>query len=142
VEKCQICDNPNLENVLFLGYLPAVNTMYTVGERLHEQPSYPTQILYCPQCYLVQLGLIVDAKILFHPQYPYTSSTTKILRDNFAELYLESKTIINLNKFNLIVDIGSNDGNLLSNFKENHRVLGITPEKIGNIAIERGIPPE
>jgi hypothetical protein len=40
----------------------------------------------------------------------------------------------------LIVDIGSNDGNLLINFKDNHRVLGITPEEIGKIAIERGIP--
>jgi hypothetical protein len=38
------------------------------------------------------------------------------------------------------VDIGSNDGNLLSNFKDHHRVLGITPEEIGRIAIERGIP--
>jgi len=39
-----------------------------------------------------------------------------------------------------VVDIGSNDGNLLINFKGNHRVLGITPEDIGNLAIERGIP--
>src|SRR3989338_5594215 len=34
----------------------------------------------------------------------------------------------------------NNDGNLLSNFKDNHKVLGITPEDIGKIAIERGIP--
>ena len=31
-------------------------------------------------------------------------------------------------------------GNLLSNFKSNHKVLGITPEEIGKIAIEKGIP--
>jgi hypothetical protein len=29
---------------------------------------------------------------------------------------------------------------LLENFKDNHRVLGVTPEKIGKIAIQRGIP--
>jgi hypothetical protein len=29
---------------------------------------------------------------------------------------------------------------LLSNFKDNHNVLGITPEDIGKIAVERGIP--
>ena len=40
----------------------------------------------------------------------------------------------------MIVDVGSNDGNLLSNFQKNHRVLGVTPEKIGKIAIKRGIP--
>ena len=40
----------------------------------------------------------------------------------------------------MIIDIGSNDGNLLSNFKNHHRVLGVTPEKIGKLAIKKGIP--
>ncbi len=140
VEKCQVCENPKLEPILFLGYLPPVNTLHPIGQRPHEQPSYPAQMLLCEKCGLAQLGLIVDPKILFPPEYPYTSSTTKILRDNFAELYAECKTIIPLGKNDLIVDIGSNDGNLLSNFKDNHRVLGITPEEIGKIAKERGIP--
>ena len=47
---------------------------------------------------------------------------------------------IHLEKNDLIVDVGSNDGNLLSNFKDNHKVLGVTPEKIGKIAIKKGIP--
>ncbi len=140
VERCQVCDYSNLEPILFLGYLPPVNSVHPIGQKPHEQPSYPAQLLYCPQCNLVQLGLIVDPKILFPSEYPYTSSTTKILRENFAELYHECKTIVNLSHDDLVVDIGSNDGNLLSNFKSNHRVLGITPEDIGKIAIERGIP--
>lgn len=140
VERCQVCDHPQLEPVLFLGYLPPVNKMERIGEKPHEQASYPAQLLYCPRCQLVQLGLIVDAQILFPPEYPYTSSTTKILRENFAELSRECKTRIDFGPADLIVDIGSNDGNLLSNFQKDHRVLGITPEEIGKIAIERGIP--
>ncbi len=140
VEQCQVCDYADLEPVLFLGYLPPVNQMHPIGARPCEQPSYPAQLLYCPRCHLVQIGLIVDPGILFLPGYPYTSSTTKILRENFAELYRECKTVIDLGADDLIVDIGSNDGNLLSNFKDGHRVQGITPEQIGNIAIERGIP--
>lgn len=140
VEKCQVCDYPDPEPVLFLGYLPPVNKMHDIGERPHEQPGYPAQLLHCPRCHLVQLGLIVDPKILFPSSYPYTSSTTKILRDNFAELYRECRVLFDLKKDDMVIDIGSNDGNLLSNFKDNHRVLGITPEEIGKIAIERGIP--
>jgi len=140
VEKCQICDNTDLESIIFLGYLPPVNKMNIIGDKPHEQPSYPAELLYCPKCHLVQLGLVVDAKVLFPAEYPYTSSTTKILRDNFAELYTECSEIIDIDKEDLVVDIGSNDGNLLSNFKDAHRVLGITPEDIGKIAIERGIP--
>lgn len=140
VERCQVCDNASLDPVLFLGYLPPVNKMRPIGSKPCEEVRYPAQMLYCPRCHLVQLGLIVDAAILFPPEYPYTSSTTKILRDNFAELYKECVTIIDLKRDDLVVDIGSNDGNLLSNFKDGHKVLGVTPEDIGKIAIERGIP--
>ena len=140
VERCQICANSSLEPILFLGYLPPVNRMNPIGEKPREQSSYPAQLLYCPQCHLVQLGLIVDPQVLFPTEYPYTSSTTKILRENFAELYGECKTVVELGTNDLVVDIGSNDGNLLANFKDHHRVLGITPERIGEIAIERGVP--
>jgi len=67
VEKCQVCDNKELEPILFLGYLPPVNQMREIGEKPHEQPSYPAQLLYCQNCHLVQLGLIVNPKILFPP---------------------------------------------------------------------------
>ncbi len=140
VGHCQICGNVELEPILFLGYLPPVNKMHKIGDKPGEQNSYPAQLLYCPRCHLVQLGLIVDSGILFPPEYPYTSSTTKILRDNFAELYKECTNLIGLKPNDLVVDIGSNDGNLLSNFKDFHKVLGVTPEEIGKIAIQRGIP--
>ena len=140
VENCQICGNHKLEPIIFLGYLPPVNQLHKIGENPKEEPSYPAQLLHCEKCNLVQLGLIVDPKVLFPKEYPYTSSTTKILRDNFAELYKECKTTLNLEKDDLVIDIGSNDGNLLSNFKDNHKVLGVTPEELGKIAIERGIP--
>lgn len=140
VKKCQVCDYPDLEQVLFLGYMPPVNKMPPVKKRPEQQPAYPAAVLYCPRCQLVQLGLIVDPKVLFPAEYPYTSGTTKILRDNFSELYKECSSLIPLSAKDLIVDIGSNDGTLLSNFSSSHRVQGITPEEIGRLAVERGIP--
>lgn len=139
VKSCQICDFGNFEPILFLGYLPPVNTMPKIGTRPAEQPAYPAQWLYCPRCHLVQLGLIVDPQILFPKDYPYTSSTTKVLRENFAELYQECRQLIDFGPNDLVIDIGSNDGNLLNNFKVNHRVLGITPEDVGKLAIKNGI---
>lgn len=139
VERCQICDFGKLTSILFLGFLPPVNKMQNIGDRPSEQPSYPAQWLYCPKCNLVQLGLIVDPQILFPPEYPYTSSTTKVLRENFGELSRECQRFIGLKSDDLVVDIGSNDGNLLSNFKDKCRVLGVTPEEIGKLAQEKGI---
>lgn len=141
VECCQICGNSRLETMLSLGYMPPVNQMVRIGEVPRQQPWFPTTILYCGECELVQLGLAVDPVIIFPPEYPYTSGMTRILRENFAELHAESKAMLNLGPDDLVIDIGSNDGTLLSNFKAGgHRVLGIEPTDVGHIANERGIP--
>jgi hypothetical protein len=140
VERCQICDSTELGSVLFIGYLPPVNTMPPIGSRPAEQPAYPAELLHCNNCGLVQIGLIVDPAILFPPTYPYTSGTTKILRDNFAQLSREVAERYPLKKSELIVDIGSNDGTLLSNFTQHARVFGIEPTNAAKLAVQHGIP--
>jgi hypothetical protein len=139
VECCQVCGHAPLTRVLSLGYMPPVNQMVAIGEVPRQQPWFPTDLLHCAQCDLVQLGLAVDPVIIFPPEYPYTSGTTKLLRDNFAELYAEASALLKLAPRDLVIDIGSNDGTLLSNFK-NHRILGIEPTEVGKIANGRGIP--
>src|SRR5437763_11302636 len=130
VECCQVCGHAPLSQVLSLGYMPPVNQMVAVGEVPRQQPWFPTELLYCAACELVQLGLAVDPAIIFPPEYPYTSGTTKLLRDNFADLYAEAAAMLRLTPRpyppplaverkggDLVIDIGSNDGTLLSNFK-------------------------
>jgi hypothetical protein len=141
VERCQVCDSDELAGVLFLGYLPPVNQMWPIERRPAEQSAYPALLLRCPRCRLVQLGLVVDPAILFPPEYPYSSGTTKILRENFAELCRESSARLDLKPGDLIVDVGSNDGTLLSNFQQaGLRVRGIEPTQMGALAQSRGIP--
>jgi hypothetical protein len=141
IECCQVCGHDGLQTVLSLGYMPPVNQMVPVGQVERQQPWFPTSLLHCPKCELVQLGLAVDPVIIFPPEYPYTSGMTRILRDNFAELYAESSKMLALSKDDLVVDIGSNDGTLIANFqKGGHRILGIEPTDVSKIANERGIP--
>jgi len=140
VSRCQVCNSSRLDPVIFIGYLPPVNTMPLIGTPPAEQPAYPAQVLHCRDCQLVQLGLIVDPAILFPPEYPYTSGTTKSLRDNFAELSREVAALYPLGPSDLVMDIGSNDGTLLSNFSARGPVFGIEPTQAGKLAIERGIP--
>jgi hypothetical protein len=139
VECCQVCGHAPLSKVLSLGYMPPVNQMVAVGEVPRQQPWFPTDLMHCTECELVQLGLAVDPVIIFPPEYPYTSGTTKLLRDNFAELYCEASAMLKLAAQDLVIDIGSNDGTLLSNFKK-HRILGIEPTEVGKIADGRGVP--
>ena len=141
VECCQICGHTPLDDVLSLGYMPPVNQMVPIGQVPRQQPWFPTNLLHCRNCELVQLGTVVDPVIIFPPEYPYTSGMTKLLRDNFADLHRESAALLGLGKDDLVVDIGSNDGTLISNFqKGGHRILGIEPTDVGDIANSRGIP--
>jgi SAM-dependent methyltransferase len=140
VESCQICGNAPLLSALFLGFLPPVNTMRRLGAPADSEPWHPAELLVCPRCHLSQIGYVVDPAVLFPPDYPYTSGSTRVLRENFAELRHEAASLLELDADDLVVDIGSNDGTLLANFAEaGHRVLGIEPTQAGELARARGI---
>ncbi len=139
IDRCQFSKKKDLKSVLSLGYLPAVNEVVKIDKRNFSSNFFPTDLTYSKSSKLFQINNIVNKEILFPKSYPYTSSTTKILRDNFKNLYEETNKFFKLKKDDLVVDIGSNDGNLLKRFK-NVRVLGVTPENVGKKAIKEGIP--
>ena len=139
IDRCQISGAKDLKTILSLGYLPPVNKLKKINSSLSEDMFFPAEMVFSSKSQLAQLTTLVNKEILFPKEYPYTSSTTKILRENFKELYRDCKKIVNISSRDLVIDIGSNDGNLLRNFKDHHRVLGITPEKIGRLAIKQGI---
>src|SRR3989344_7871126 len=125
VTSCQTCGCPNLESVIFLAFLPSVNVMTSLDNAHDKERWFPAEMLRCPKCTLVQLGYTADPALVFPPEYPYTSGTTRILRENFANLYQQVRTVIDLTPEHFIIDIGSNDGTLLKNFKDvGHKVLG------------------
>ena len=141
IESCQSCEGGPLIPVLFLGYLPPVNTLRPLQAGAAEETTYPAEMVFCRNCKLAQLRYAVPSEILFPPDYPYTSGTTKILRDNFSELSDEATAVLALEKSSLIVDIGSNDGTLLKNFaQKGHPVAGIEPSLAARLAEAQGIP--
>ena len=125
---------------LFLGFLPPVNSMRALGVPADSEPWHPAELLVCPSCHLAQLGYVVEPAVLFPPEYPYTSGSTRVLRENFAELHREVDELVGLTSADLVVDVGSNDGTLLAAFRDDgHRVLGIEPTRTAEIARDRGI---
>jgi len=141
ITNCQVCDSKDLESILFIGDIPPVNTMLKIGGPRIEQIRFPLELCFCKNCNLTQINYIPDPNILFPPDYPYTTGTTRILRENFAQLAEEASELLGLNpEKDFIVDIGSNDGTLLSNFKNRgHNVLGIEPTDKSILANNKGI---
>jgi hypothetical protein len=135
---CQSCHSADLRLILDLGFLPACNDFQKFGEPPRPTKTYPTQLFHCPACELVQLGYVPPPEETFPASYPYTSSTTKALRDNFANLAAEVEKSRPLQPGDVIVDIGGNDGNLLSFFPGHCRRINVTPEDIGRASVAKG----
>ncbi|MEK6957779.1 MAG: class I SAM-dependent methyltransferase [archaeon] len=138
LKHCRICGSQDLTNYLDLGSLPLANG-FVKGES-EEEPRFPLEVMYCGNCGLSQLGLVVDPKILFS-YYPYRSSISRTFQNHCSEMAEVAKQYFPNPKDTLVVDIASNDGCLLNEFKKKgFKVLGVDPAKnIAKIANERGI---
>src|SRR5690606_18248250 len=101
---------------------------------------FPLELLRCKDCTLAQIGYEVDPRILFPHTYPYLSGTTKILRENFKDLAREANDLFQLKSSDLVIDVGANDGSLLSPFKDlGQKVLGIEPSQAADVAMKKEI---
>ena len=97
-------------------------------------------MIWCAECTGVQIDYCVDGKEVYHPDYPYRSGISKPLADYQRQICLSLIEKYGLNSKDLAIDIGSNDGTLLSGFKrEGIRILGVEPTNIAKYANAHGI---
>lgn len=138
---CRMCASKNLKQWLDLGLHPHSDHFHKEKE---AEMFYPLGVSVCEDCGLNQLTYIVAKEELYLKDYLYESSITKTADahwEEFAETVLR-KLDMTATGNALIVDIGSNDGTLLTKFKQfGHRVVGIDPTpEATQIAIDRGVP--
>jgi SAM-dependent methyltransferase len=138
---CRLCGAQSLELVLGLVPTPPANAFVTKDALGHAQETFPLDVFFCQECAHVQLLDIVDPSHLFE-NYVYVSGTSPVFVKHF-ETYAKDVTdrFIGDISNKLVVDIGSNDGTLLSQFKKlGLNVLGIDPARdIARDASARGI---
>lgn len=139
INKCRIC-NSGIARVLSLGRFPAVNYYLTLEDLKKKEKKYPLNFCICETCGLGQLDEIVKADDLFST-YHYISSTSEPLKKHLESLGRICEEKFGLGNESKVLDIGCNDGTLLSYFK-NHGIscLGVDPaENIVKQARETGL---
>jgi SAM-dependent methyltransferase len=119
LDSCGLCGGQNLDTVLDLGSSPPTCAM--VSERESAELHHPLTLIVCKDCTLAQLSVVVEPDVVFPPDYPYSSGNSGALHDNFKDL--ASK--VRVRPRDLVVDIGANDGTLLSKFR--CRTVGVEP---------------
>jgi len=139
-ETCRLCGGRALERVLELTPTPPANALVPEPLRKRPQRCFPLDVYFCESCQHAQLLDIIDPVDLFR-DYVYVSGTSAVNVDHFGRYARQVMEKTGLERGDLVVEIGSNDGTMLRFFKDaGMRVLGIDPAReIANAATAGGI---
>ena len=140
--SCRLCASENLELVVPLGDSP-VSEKYLTKENLSEkQDQVPLDLYFCLECTHVQLLAVVEPDFLWS-DFTFKTANNPALVAHFKDIAQRVMNFNPIDKNDLIIDIGSNDGTLLRCFKDvgYDNVLGVDPaDEIANEATQNGIP--
>ena len=106
---------------LNLGTQPLANNYLRKFNK--KQDKYNLRLFFDDKTKLVSISKRIPSKKMFNNEYPYKSSISKTMRISFSKLSNKIKKEFNPKLF---LEIGSNDGAMLKNFKKN-KVIGVEP---------------
>ena len=113
--------------ILDLGEQPPSNSFIDKNELNSLESKFPLRLFWCKDCYLVQLLDIVDKEYLFK-NYFYMTSASKPIVEHFKKYAQDVYQEFLQKDDSFVVEIGSNDGSLLKEFKKlGTSILGIEP---------------
>lgn len=125
---CRICGGSFSEENLVLTPTGLANELYIDRLQAISAERFPLEVVMCEDCKHFQLRHIVNAKRLFS-DYIYRSGTSTFFQTHFESLADRILKLLEI-KTPKILEVGSNDGLLLSSLKERGiNAVGIEPSK-------------
>jgi hypothetical protein len=130
---CRMCRFNNFELIWDLKNATYGDLFKNNFEEALKVTFHPFVLVRCNNCELLQLRDLTDIRGQYD-DYLYSSKTTNALGDYYALTAARLITEHEISPDSLIIDIGSNDGSFLLEFKnKGMRVLGIEPAKPASI---------
>jgi|WetSurMetagenome_2_1015567.scaffolds.fasta_scaffold00812_11 NDP-4-keto-2,6-dideoxyhexose 3-C-methyltransferase len=132
IEKCRICGNRELQQVLDLGRQALTGVFPKTLDRTVE--SVPLDLVKCVEngtagrCGLVQLKHTSDHEAMYGHDYGYRSGLNQSIVKHLQGKVEKILNTVDLADGDLVIDIGSNDSTLLQAYpKKGPVLLGIDP---------------
>lgn len=127
---CAFCGSTALDEIIDFGDV-AIAGAFLKKEQIPKEKKYPLVIVFCEDCFAVQVRDHIDPKVLFETDY-YFSSAIKTLRNHFTDYAKEvAKRFLPKPKNAVVIEFGSNDGVLLKPLADQGigTVIGVEPAK-------------
>lgn len=132
---CRICGSKNLTSILNLGEQYFANYSSKSNDVVPFKEKLPLELIRCDRsldpksCGLVQLRHTTPPNLMYE-RYFYRSGINQTMTNNLNEIVNQAISKIDLQKNDIIIDIGCNDGTLLQNYKDlSVRAIGFDPAK-------------
>jgi len=119
---CRLCGSGNLHEVLDIGE-QYIND-FVPHDRIGKGLKAPLELVMCDKCQLLQLRHSAPQELLYSRYYWYRSGVTDTMRNALKDIVSEVESMVALNPKDTVLDIGANDGTLLTAYTrpEIHRV--------------------
>ncbi len=149
-KTCRICGSDKLTPIINIGEQYLQGSFIKPGKEMPPMRKISTSLVRCDAtqdesaCGLLQMAHSVPPEILYSA-YWYRSGTNKTMLDHLKEIADKTSTMINI-KDAAVLDIGCNDGTLLSFFPETFKRYGVDPSDVakeikGNFQIVQDLFP-
>lgn len=126
ITACRICGGTELHDVLDLGNQVLASRFPKENEA--DPPSAPLILTKCKgDCGLVQLKHTVSSNELYTDSYGYRSGLNEIMRTHLKTIVEDLYSYAKPSEGDVVIDIGSNDGTLLSYHAPETTRVGIDP---------------
>ncbi len=137
---CRVC-NSEIKPFMTFGQMPIANGFLT-ADQIESEYFFEMEVASCNNCGMFQLIEQPAAEQMFHENYAFFSSLSTYMQKHFKEFAESVMQRVFLGRKNpFVVELGSNDGIMLQNFKEaGVRHLGIEPSaNVADVARSKGI---
>ncbi len=137
--RCRNCNSNKIYKLIDFKEVPLANNLQKIFTK--KVKKFELQLVLCLNCWLVQTTKNIKREKIFNSEYPYLTSTSSTAKKNAFSLYEDIKKRFNL-KNKMLLELASNDGYFLENFKnmKSLKIIGIEPTKLpANISSSKGI---
>ena len=129
IKSCRSCDSTEIEVVFDLGEQSLAGVFRSLN--VEEILSGPLTLVECKKCHLVQLQHSYPLEEMYNEGYGYRSGATTYMRQHLRKNLEFAEDKVSLKKGDHVLDIGSNDGTLLSQYPDGmYKRVGIDPVAI------------
>lgn len=126
ITACRSCGSRNLSKILSLGN-QGLSDFIKKSSKV-KTAKYPLELVLCRNCNLLQMRHTTPPDQLYTERYGYRSGINQTTKSDLVSITEEAEKIINLKPDDIVVDIGCNDGTLLSSYRSSSLIhVGFDP---------------